>query len=365
MPSRTGSCRPAATDAAATVVGPSLAVVGGTGSGPRARRARSAASSCRVARSARRSPSAQAFALGGIALRSSAASKASKPSPTTLLRVNLATGRIVPSGTFEEPLAEAGVAADGGSAYLVGGWTGDQYATAVLKFTPPSTVSLVSRLPERRPLAGGRPLVGHTLYVAGRPGPSRALDRRLRRRLDSGDVTSLGQLPQPVEGGVLLAVGSKLYLLGGPDAGGKASEAVDPDRPCDGQPTPAGRMPTAARRGSRGPRRDEGARRRPDRRDDLPGLSAELAGSAYTCWFAVYMQSSLLQTHCRLGTARGVAVARRPRDRHLAELERRGALRARRLRIGHHYLSPEVEVDTVSTPTKSPDLRGFSMELRD
>ena len=54
----------------------------------------------------------------------------------------------------------------GDSAYLVGGWTGSQFATAVLKFTPPGTTALVARLPDgtRSPAVA---LLGHTLYVAG------------------------------------------------------------------------------------------------------------------------------------------------------------------------------------------------------
>ena len=193
-----------------------------------------------------------------------------------LLRVNLSSGRIVPSGTFEEPLAESGVAADGGSAYLAGGWTGDQYASGVLKFTPPSTVSLVSRLPVgvRSPAVA---LVGSTLYVAGgqtAQGPSTAVSAV---DVDSGGMTSLGQLPQPVDGGVLLPVGSKLYLVGGRTTGGKASGAVILIDPATGSATLAGRIPrplVGHRRSAPGRRRSSSTRRR----DDLQGLREELAG---------------------------------------------------------------------------------------
>ena len=56
-------------------------------------------------------------------------------------------------------------------------------------------------------------------------------------------MTSLGQLPQPVEGGVLLPVGSKLYLVGGRTTGGKASGAVILIDPATGSATLAGRIP--------------------------------------------------------------------------------------------------------------------------
>lgn len=225
--------------AAATVVGPSLAVVGGTGS---ARVLAGPVGGQLAVVTALRAPLAalQAFPSGG-SLWIVGGEQGSKVTDA-LLRVNVASGRIRPSGAFEEPLAEAGVAADAGSAYLVGGWTGDQYASAVLKFTPPSTVTLVSRLPAgvRSPAVA---LVGNTLYVAGgqtEQGPSTAV---YAVDVDTGGVTSLGQLPQPVEGGVLLPVGTKLYLVGGRTTGGKASGAVILIDPATGSPTLAGRIP--------------------------------------------------------------------------------------------------------------------------
>src|SRR5262249_54859162 len=115
--------------------------------------------------------------------------------------------------------------------------------TAVLKFTPPSTVSIVSRLPVgvRSPAVA---LVGNTLYVAGgqtEQGPSTAV---YAVDVDSGGVTSLGQLPQPVVRGVLLPVGPKLYLVGGRTTGGKASGGVILIDPTTGSPTLAGRIPS-------------------------------------------------------------------------------------------------------------------------
>jgi hypothetical protein len=225
--------------AAATVVGPSLAVVGGTGS---ARVLAGPIGGQLAVVTALRTPLAalQAFPAGG-SLWVVGGEHGSKVTDA-VLRIDLASGQIRPSGTFEEPLAEAGVAADSGSAYLVGGWTGDQYATGVLKFTPPGTVSLVSRLPVgvRSPAVA---LVGDTLYVAGgqtEQGPSSAV---YAVDVATGGVTSLGSLAQPVVGGVLLPVGTKLYLVGGRTTGGKASGAVILIDPATGSTTLSGRIP--------------------------------------------------------------------------------------------------------------------------
>jgi hypothetical protein len=159
-----------------------------------------------------------------------------------ILRLNPAKGNAVPAGAFEEPLAEAGVAERGASIYLAGGWTGQKYGTAILKFTPPSTVALVARLPVgvRSPAVA---LLRHTLYVAGgatAAGPSKKM---FAVDVDSGAVTALDDLPEPVEQAVLLVSGTKLYLLGGKSAAGKPLATILAIDPATGQATGAGRMP--------------------------------------------------------------------------------------------------------------------------
>jgi hypothetical protein len=160
-----------------------------------------------------------------------------------IVRLAPAAGKVVPVGTFEEPLAEAGVAARGGSVYLAGGWTGQKYATAVLELTPPSTVVLVARLPVavRSPAVA---LLRHTLYVVGGATANGLSKQTFAVDVDTGAVTTLDDLPQPVEQAVLLVSGTKLYLLGGMTASGKASPAIVAIDPATGQAAPAGRMPT-------------------------------------------------------------------------------------------------------------------------
>src|SRR5689334_8977791 len=64
----------------------------------------------------------------------------------------------------------------------------------------------------------------------------------------------------------------------------------------------------------------------------------------------------------RHGTGR--AVARRPRDRHLAELERRGALRTRRCRVRHVSLQQKSwQAGTYSrtgAEARAPEKPGFA-----
>ncbi len=158
-----------------------------------------------------------------------------------IFQLDTKTNKLVSGGTFEEPIAEAGVAARGGSAYLVGGWTGTKYATAVLKFTPPSTVDLVGRLPVGLRSAAVV-LLRNTLYVAGGR-TSVGLSRRVFAvDIGSGAVTSLGQLPEAVSQAVLIEHGTKLYLLGGVDSAGDPVHKVISIDPATGRPAAAGRM---------------------------------------------------------------------------------------------------------------------------
>lgn len=224
--------------AGAALVKGTLVVVGGTGSarilaGPPDGRLTVVGALVAPRQSMALFPSGgKLWALGG--------ETAGKPA-AALFRIDLAAGRERAAGTFEEPLAEAGVAPSGSSVYLVGGWTGTQFASAVLQFTPPGTVRLVARLPEgvRSPAVA---LLGHTLYVAGgvtaagRSSAVEAVD------VDTGSVATLGQLPQPVEAGVLLAVRGKVFLVGGTTTRGRASGAVIAIDPTTGSSSLVGRL---------------------------------------------------------------------------------------------------------------------------
>jgi hypothetical protein len=85
--------------------------------------------------------------------------------------------------------------------------------------------------------------LGHTLYVAGGRTEHGLSKKVYAVDLDSGSVTSLGTLPHPVAGAVLVPSGSNLYLLGGTRADGKPSVAVVRIHPAGGRPAVVGRMP--------------------------------------------------------------------------------------------------------------------------
>jgi N-acetylneuraminic acid mutarotase len=158
-----------------------------------------------------------------------------------ILRFDLASREVTSAGRFVEPLAGAGYVQSGDSLLIAGGWTGEKYATAVLRFSLPGTVDLLARLPEavRDPAVA---LHAGKLYVAG--GRTAAgLSRQVYVvDLGAGDVSILGRLPQAVAGASLVGQGRQLYLFGGSGQSGPVSAVVRID-PARGSIEPAGRMP--------------------------------------------------------------------------------------------------------------------------
>jgi hypothetical protein len=138
-------------------------------------------------------------------------------STDSVVRVNPRTGAARAAGSLGEPLSDLGAATVNGTAYIVGGYTGTRFATAVLRFRPGRSPQVVTRLPTGLRYAGVAAL-GGKIYVAGgltTSGNSRAvLAVDPRRRT----VTRVATLPAPSAHGALAALGSRLIFVGGGSA---------------------------------------------------------------------------------------------------------------------------------------------------
>jgi hypothetical protein len=159
-------------------------------------------------------------------------------STDTVDRVDTGTGAARAAGSLGEPLSDLGAATVNGTAYLVGGYTGTRFATAVLRFRPGRSPSVVTRLPAGLRYAGVAAL-GGKIYVAG--GLTTAGDSRAVLAVDPTrrTVTRVATLPAPMAHVALVALGSRLLLVGG---GSAQVLSIDPAR---GTVAQAGRLPHA------------------------------------------------------------------------------------------------------------------------
>jgi hypothetical protein len=132
----------------------------------------------------------------------------------TVVRVDPSAGSARTLRPLDEPLSDLGAVRIGGTTYLVGGFTGTRYATAILRVGPNDRTATVARLPAGTRYAGVAALRGR-IYVAGgltTAGPTRAIEAVDPLR---GSVRRVGSLPSPEAHAALAALGGALYLVGG------------------------------------------------------------------------------------------------------------------------------------------------------
>jgi outer membrane protein assembly factor BamB len=159
-------------------------------------------------------------------------------STDAVVRIDPRSGRARDAGSLGEPLSDLGAATVDGTAYLVGGYTGTRFATAVLRFRPGRAPAVVTRLPAGLRYAGVASL-GGKIYVAGgltTAGNSRAVLAVDPRR---GTVRRVATLPAPTAHVALAALGSRLVLVGG---GSRTILTIDRR---SGKVAVAGRLPQA------------------------------------------------------------------------------------------------------------------------
>ena len=130
----------------------------------------------------------------------------------------------------------------GSAAFLVGGYTGTAWASAIQRFVPGHTPSVVGRLPVGLRYAGVAAL-GGLIYVAGGATTAGTSSAILSFDPSRGTLRRIGLLPHAVAHGALVALGRSLYLIGGTDAGGAPLATVIRIDPRTGKTTDAGSLP--------------------------------------------------------------------------------------------------------------------------
>ena len=113
----------------------------------------------------------------------------------------------------------------GPAVFLVGGYTGTAWATAIQRFVPAHTPTVVGRLPTGLRYAGVATLRNH-IYIAGGATTAGTSSAILSFDPPAAVVRQIGSLPHPVAHAALVALGQSLYLIGGTDAGGNPVKTV-------------------------------------------------------------------------------------------------------------------------------------------
>jgi N-acetylneuraminic acid mutarotase len=164
-------------------------------------------------------------------------------SSPAIVRVDPKTGAARDVGNLGEPLSDLGATVVGGTTYLVGGYTGAKFATAVLRLrgTHPT---VAARLPQGLRYAGVT-AVGNTIYVAG--GLTTSGETRAVEAVDpvTGQVRRIGTLPRPIAHAPLVAMGGMLYLIGGRATNGAALRTIFRIDPRTGVVSNPGGLPQA------------------------------------------------------------------------------------------------------------------------
>ena len=133
-------------------------------------------------------------------------------SVATVDRIDPGTAVASRAPGLDEPLSDLGAVAIGGHAYLVGGYTGSRFASAVLRYVARGGTRTVARLPAGTRYAGVT-AIGRTIYVAGGVTPAGTSDAIYAVSLQ-GSVRRIGTLPMPEAHAALAALDGRLYLVG-------------------------------------------------------------------------------------------------------------------------------------------------------
>ena len=146
-------------------------------------------------------------------------------SSAAVVWIDPSTGSVRRLNPLDEPLSDLGAAVVRGRTYLVGGFTGTLYASAILRVDAKDRTHVVARLPAATRYAGVAAL-GDAIYVAGGLTESGRSDAVYRVDVRSGRVSRVATLPRPTAHAPLIAASGALWLVGGD--GSRSVLRIDP-----------------------------------------------------------------------------------------------------------------------------------------
>lgn len=153
------------------------------------------------------------------------------------------TDSVTQAGSLPTPTSDAAVAALAGTAYVVGGYDGQQALDTIIAWRPGSHPQLVARLPYGLLYAAVAASGGRLLIVGGSHDEA-ATTAILSFDPATHNVQHVDDLPSPITHAAAVALGSYVYILGGrgsaPDTQRAAIIAIDPTI---GHSVQVGRLP--------------------------------------------------------------------------------------------------------------------------
>jgi hypothetical protein len=124
------------------------------------------------------------------------------------------SGAVHTVGSLPHAQSDVAVTEAGGTAYIVGGYDGTNWLNTILAWRPGSPVRVAGQLPVGLRYAAAT-AVGGRIVIIGGSTPTSASDAIYSFDPATGQVRTLGKLPQPITHASAATLGSFAYLVGG------------------------------------------------------------------------------------------------------------------------------------------------------
>jgi hypothetical protein len=162
-----------------------------------------------------------------------------------ILRYEPASGRVSSVGRLPQAQSDVAVTTIGDTAYIVGGYNGQQALNTIIAWRVGTPPRVVGRLPSAIRYAAVA-AVGNRLVIAGGSESSGASDAIYSFDPGAGIVRRIGQLPSPTTHAAAAVVGGQVYVVGGRgDSTSSQTAAIVAVDPATGRTLPVGSLPRA------------------------------------------------------------------------------------------------------------------------
>ncbi len=158
----------------------------------------------------------------------------------------VAAGRPVTVARLPAPSSDQSGAALGGTAYIVGGFTGARWLDTIVSWRPGTAARVVGRLPTPLRYAAVAAADGLVVIAGGSTPAGTASSAVLAFDPASGRVRRIGSLPAPTTHAAAASLGGRVYVIGGRGAiVGTATDRIVAVDPRSRRVSAAGRLPSA------------------------------------------------------------------------------------------------------------------------